>query len=326
VDLFFVLSGFLVSGLLFSEYARHGNMSPWRFYVRRGLKIYPAFYVFLAFTVTVHALDGRPPRGRAAVELCFLQSYLPAHWCHTWSLAVEEHFYLALPLLLLYLVGRGARGPFARLPLCVGCVCLALLAARTLNAVLREYSEETHVFPTHLRLDSLLFGVLIAYFWHFHADRFRAVLYPWRRWLMIAGVLLFTPAFIFELDSTPFIYTAGLSLFYLGGGALLVGTLLSAVPVNWITRFLGFLGTHSYSTYLWHIPVLLWGIPFLEARMGGRLPFGVRAPLYIAGSFVAGIIMAKLVEYPALALRERLFPSRSKGLVPASPAGVSSVS
>src|SRR6188474_3449733 len=91
VDLFFVLSGFLVSGLLFREYLREGTVHVTRFLIRRGLKIYPAFYVFLLlsvwFGVTVRQAQ-IPPRLLVG-EILFLQNYVGRLWPHTWSLAVE---------------------------------------------------------------------------------------------------------------------------------------------------------------------------------------------------------------------------------------------
>ncbi len=112
VDLFFVLSGFLVSGLLFSEYKRHGNLSVKQFYLRRGWKIYPAFYCLLAVSYVCHWLVvGTKMRDRPFfTELLFIQCYQQAYWNHTWTLAVEEHFYILLPLLLLLLV-RATPGP-----------------------------------------------------------------------------------------------------------------------------------------------------------------------------------------------------------------------
>src|SRR5205823_1760768 len=101
VDLFFVLSGFLISGLLFEELASTGELRVIRFLARRGLKIYPGFYAFIGLTALFNPamLHSR----KMLSELLFLQSYLPRIWGHTWSLAVEEHFYLALPLLFLLL-------------------------------------------------------------------------------------------------------------------------------------------------------------------------------------------------------------------------------
>src|SRR5262249_60135649 len=97
VDLFFVLSGFLVSGVLFREYQRHQGLQVGRFLARRGFKIYPGFYLLLLATWAMGASAG--PRGAITTpqllrEAFYLQSYVPGFWSHTWSLAVEEHFYL----------------------------------------------------------------------------------------------------------------------------------------------------------------------------------------------------------------------------------------
>jgi peptidoglycan/LPS O-acetylase OafA/YrhL len=99
VDLFFVLSGFLISGLLFLEYRSAGELKLARFFLRRGLKIYPAFWAMLFASVLGLVLAGKSVRGIAiAGELLFVQNYTQSIWEHTWSLAVEEHFYLLLPL------------------------------------------------------------------------------------------------------------------------------------------------------------------------------------------------------------------------------------
>ncbi len=80
VDLFFVLSGFLISGLLFSDWKRYGRLSIGRFFVRRGLKIYPGFYVFLLITaLPLIRMQGTRPFWN---ELLFLQDYLPHFWSH----------------------------------------------------------------------------------------------------------------------------------------------------------------------------------------------------------------------------------------------------
>jgi peptidoglycan/LPS O-acetylase OafA/YrhL len=105
VDLFFVLSGFLVAGLLFREYAQHGAIDFPNFFIRRGLKIYPPFYLMLAATIVIVRLGGVIPISWSQIlsEALFVQNYGTPFWGHTWSLAVEEHFYLLLPLLLIAL-------------------------------------------------------------------------------------------------------------------------------------------------------------------------------------------------------------------------------
>jgi peptidoglycan/LPS O-acetylase OafA/YrhL len=130
VDLFFVLSGFLIAGLLLREHAARGRIDYGRFLLRRGLKIYPPFWLLLAATVAMWSAAGRtPPATQLAAELFYVQNYWPGLLPHTWSLAVEEHFYLLLPLVLIACAkasarSSGSRGSFATLPQVVFWVAL----------------------------------------------------------------------------------------------------------------------------------------------------------------------------------------------------------
>jgi len=134
VDLFFVLSGFLVSGLLFVEHQRTGRIRIWRFFARRGFKIYPAFYFFVAVTLLFDALHSKPPEISSLIrELVFIQNYGPAIWPHTWSLAVEEHFYLLVGLGL-FTASCLLRTPFRFLPIALLAVCAMALVLRLVTA------------------------------------------------------------------------------------------------------------------------------------------------------------------------------------------------
>src|SRR5262249_876999 len=152
-DLFFVLSGFLVSGLLFKEYKRHGDVRLGRFLVRRGFKIYPAFYVFLLATSLAVLLGGQALDGLAFLcEALFVQNYGPNLKDHTWSLAVEEHFYLLLCLFFWLRLRRRHARPFAPLPalfLLVALACLGLRLWTTWSAPFSYTYNNKHLhFPT----------------------------------------------------------------------------------------------------------------------------------------------------------------------------------
>jgi len=109
VDLFFVLSGFLVSGLLCREYQRDQSVDLKRFLVRRGFKIYPAFYAMIGFTIIVKISSGQSiPIRQLVGEITFLQNYLGGIWIHTWSLAVEEHFYMGIAILMSFSASKKA--------------------------------------------------------------------------------------------------------------------------------------------------------------------------------------------------------------------------
>ena len=112
VNLFFTLSGFLVGGLLLKQYAKVGRIDARRFIIRRIFKIWPAYYVLILF----HVFAGRHPTSTFLVQnLTHMQNYLGSSITQTWSLAVEEHFYLFLPALLLLVdaCSNCARMPFS---------------------------------------------------------------------------------------------------------------------------------------------------------------------------------------------------------------------
>jgi peptidoglycan/LPS O-acetylase OafA/YrhL len=323
VDLFFVLSGFLVSGLLFTEYKSHGRLGVGRFYLRRGWKIYPPFIVLIAASVLMSFREGLPvPWVSFASEVFFLQSYVPGLWNHTWSLAVEEHFYLLLPLTLALILryNHGAPAPLRPVLTLAAGVAVFALASRLVNWNMRpSYGNLTHLFASHLRFDSLFFGVAISYAYHFHSRWFDRVLTGWRSFLILGGALLLVPAFVFPVEATPFIYTIGLTVFYIGSGMMLVGVLLSRVSDSRVVAVLAAVGKYSYSIYLWHVFVLGWGISLIEGTLDREIAPGTRLALYFVGSFGLGIAMARVVEVPALRIRDRWFPSSSPGAVEERP-------
>lgn len=325
VDLFFVLSGFLVSGLLFTEHKSRGRFSIGRFYVRRGFKIYPPFYTLIAVTVVGILMSREPLYGwPLASELFFFQSYVAGLWDHTWSLAVEEHFYLLLPLLLALVLKLNRRSPTPLAPVLgvsAGVAVLALLARAIAWRYGPPYTNLRNLFASHLRFDSLFFGVAISYAYHFHPVAFVERLFPWRRWLIAGGALLLVPPFVFPIETSPFMFTAGLTVFYVGSGMLMVGTLLIPdLHHRRVVVLLAALGADSYSIYLWHMPVRELGAPLVEVLSGATLGFAMRAAIYLLGSLAFGVLMARLIEVPALRLRDRWFPRQSPGPIEDRPA------
>jgi peptidoglycan/LPS O-acetylase OafA/YrhL len=309
VNLFFVLSGFLVSGLLFNEYKQRGSLSIKRFYLRRAWKIYPAFYFFLAFTYLYwrYGIGYKIHDRIMARELFFFQNYVPGVWNHTWSLAVEEHFYILLPLILLFMVKRrGGLNPFTRIPLLVLTISALALTLRCLTCYLQPtYGFCTHIFPTHLRIDGLFFGVLVAYYFHFYPSAFRNALYPWRHVLIGAGA-----AGILSLRFLPtsewFGYTFWPLQEYLSAAAILCGVVVCEIPRNWVTRNLATIGSYSYSIYLWHMTAIY----FVTPKLRGSVSWDVLAAIHLVSAFVIGIAMANVLELPVLKLRDRWFPSK----------------
>lgn len=323
VDLFFVLSGFLVSGLLMVEYQKRGEVSVTRFYARRAWRIYPPFYAMIVFSYlfTWLVLGERMLDSRIYTELFFLQNYRQAYWNHTWTLALEEHFYILLPLALWAMVrlNRGASDPFRAMPYLVAASSLGILAVRAVNfAVREEYSYHTHAWATHLRIDALFFGVGIAYAYHFHRERFERLLRPWRYALIALGTAMFTTSLWLGIGWTPFyLHTLGFTQFYLAGAALLTGVLMCRIPASGVTTPLARLGAHSYSIYLWHMALMYWLIPTTRSV----LSWEARMAIHVAGALAIGLVMAKVVEAPMLRMRDRGLSVRtSDGLATTAPA------
>ena len=317
VDLFFVLSGFLISGLLFNDYKKNRSLSLGRFYIRRGFKIYPAFYFFIITTcfISLFYFYLKITKKGLLGESIFIQNYLGGIWPHTWSLAIEEHFYFLLPIVLLFLVKRNRSSsdpfrPILNITLFVVIICLLL---RILTAHFRDYEQLSSQAATHLRIDSLIFGVAVSYFYNFHRASFEKFASQYRYILLGAALLLLSPAFIFQLETTPFIYTIGLTLFFLGGASLLCAIVSANIPVNILTRFLGYVGSHSYSIYLWHIPTIFWFSPLIQRRIFfGKLSYTFASILSVLLSFGFGIFFARIIEFPVLKMRDKFFPSVNK--------------
>ena len=342
VDLFFVLSGFLISGLLFGEYQRRGSINFKRFFIRRGLKIYPAFYTFLILTAVVPYAARRVQTldpshfplstpARYLHEIFFVQNYYQGVWDHSWSLAVEEHFYIFLPVLLLVLArfASNREDPFRILP-------AAWLVIATLGVIFRGFSVYTgtpnfHMAYTasHARMDSLFFGVLLGYLHHFRPALIENFMQSNRHRIAIAlasAALLSTTCFCSRNDR--FFATWGYSFVYLGfGGVLLLSMYVQGIPPSGLAlaarglgKAMAFVGMYSYSIYLWHGPCGVW-LPGLLRRMV-RFPTGEygRFAVYFVGTLVVGIAMSRLIEFPALHLRDRFFPATSIAKADADPA------
>ncbi len=311
VDLFFVLSGFLVSSLLFKEHARTGSVDISRFLVRRGFKIYPAFWCMLTFTLTIQNIQGTPPTRTALLgELCFLQNYLAGIWPHTWSLAVEEHFYLGIAGLFAVTLAARVRN-FDWIPLAFVMVATVCLAARLLTVYFnREYSHQSYVAATHLRIDSLFFGVLLSYLSHYRGLQDRLCKVPTGA-LLLLGVVLIAPMFCFTLERDHWIPVLGVIPLYVGSGAILIAALRMPQSDHIAMKILASLGAASYSIYLWHLPVGEWGFTFL-ARVTGLDNFGFYFLNYLIGSLVMGWLFSQAIEFPTLRLRDFLFPQGAK--------------
>jgi peptidoglycan/LPS O-acetylase OafA/YrhL len=287
VDLFFVLSGFLISGLLYNDIKTQGRIRLGRFYFRRGMKIYPSFWAMIGFVVLVSPAirNGGP----VANELLFLQSYAPRIFGHTWSLAVEEHFYILIPLFLALLAYRKS---LDAIPWLAPCFILIALVGRIYTASFAPNTEMV-AFKSHLRFDSLFCGVALGYLFHFRGELFEKLR---RAHFLVLGILLLLPS-IFLMPYRPIdvlVYCLSLNAI---GFSCIVGWFVNHSSVRF--PFVEKIGSYSYCIYLWH--VLINNLAF---SMLGETWLATLSSVF--ASLVVGILMSEFIEVPTLKIRERL--------------------
>lgn len=327
VDLFFVLSGFLVGGILLRELQKQSSINVHRFLVRRAFKIWPGYYFFLVVTYLMHRWKYQiHPPWEFRYYALGVQNYLAQYPGHLWSLAVEEHFYLVLPVFLLFLARKDNLRHLPRVT--VGVLIAGVLmrvATRWLHPV---YSHETHSFPTHLRIDSLLVGVAIAYLYYCKPDALRWI-YRARLKAAVIGSLLVSPMLILNLEQDAVVPIVGFPMLAIGYALILLSVMpepgMSSKSPSWLTkapcRVVAHIGFYSYPIYLWHLhlaePVAKYLAESLRIHSAG-IHWLVAMALFISFSTCFGILLSRAIEIPALRLRDRYFPDVSAGRSKAS--------
>ena len=303
VDLFFVLSGFLIGGLIFGEVMKSGSFNAKRFLIRRAFKIWPVLYLYIAILVVTgryHPMEVVPQ------TLLHLQNYWTTPLNHLWSLAVEEHFYLIFALIAANT--SLARGDVRRVPVALICVVVAATIFRFIG-VLAEISQTSLQIQTQFRVDALALGVLLAYLKMFNSDLFNRL--ASRKVLMIIFVSVGVAALIVIRDSKPLIATIGYSITMLTSGCLLL--LMHDASVfrnpNPAVKTVAWIGGYSYALYVFQFVMYRalekgW-VTLLKTEIP---PLALLAMKY-GGALLIAVVVTRLVERPMLHLRNRLFPA-----------------
>ena len=312
VDVFFVISGFLITRLLFSELAETGRISLVRFYAARARRLLPAATTVLVFTAVAATALLPPLQARTVLDdglasalhvgnyrlaitgTDYLGHAAPSPFQHYWSLGVEEQFYLLWPALLLataWLLGRRVRrGRPTAVPYVVMLITVAA-GSVTLAVVLTHSLPAWAFFSLPTRAWELAIGALVA-----------LTAIGWRRlpagWAAIAGLvglaMIGWAAVNFD-DRTPYPGSAallpvfGTALVIIGGCATPIGgagRMLSVPPMRAVGRL-------SYSWYLWHWPILLFAPLLVGHPIGwlGRLAA-------VSGAFALAVLTLRFVERP----------------------------
>ena len=305
VDLFFVLSGYLVGGLLLREYRDTGTLKPGRFLLRRMFKIWPAYYFLIFFQLFARR---HPPSTFFWQNFFHLQNYLGSSIVQTWSLGVEEHFYLFLALLLGFVAQR--HWDAKRILNMLLILSVAAFVTRTVVGGLGHTWEALR--HSELRMDSLLFGVMISLLYHFMPDLYRRL--TLRAWPLILLTLVGIywgrvsgDDWVVKGHYRGALYGPTYALFYITSGAFMILCLEHSgkLPKLWIYRAISVVGVYSYGLYLWHSAVFGVG-----DKIAGHFNPVPAFFLALAAQFVAACAIAyvttRLIEWPALYWRESI--------------------
>jgi peptidoglycan/LPS O-acetylase OafA/YrhL len=306
VDIFFVLSGFLIGGRLIRDAARDGSVHYPAFLIRRVCRIFPAYYLMLALSLFViaplalselrsfYVTDDWSALARQSwTHVIFANNYLnsaddPNVLGWGWSLCVEEHFYLLLPPLVFVVFRFGPS--WLRAPI----LALGILVPLVLRLAQDDDTLVLNFYPySHLRFDELFVGVLIAYFHEQHPKALAASARSAGPLLWLVGWGCIAAVWIFGglRKQSDFHQAYQFTLIAIGTGLLLVNCLHLD---NWVTRFFSKpawypLARVSYGLYLVH--------PFVVAFVFHRLIDQTQIGHIGAASLIVAFVVVLLASY-----------------------------
>lgn len=319
VDIFFVLSGFLITALLLAEHASNGRISLIGFWRRRLRRLMPAMLLMLAVVVVVWQFTADPAsikglRTDAESTLGYVanwhfaaagQSYFdhfspPSPVLHMWSLAVEEQFYLLWPLVVILILWRGSITALRRVAVLGALASAGVLAELSLSGV----STTRLYYGTDTRIAALLVGAALATLLTPFGNSTEEGPQRTRRVATVLGLAAAAAllAALIRVDGqSPELYRGGFLAVALLVGILVASALLA--PRGPIARVLSFTplrltGRISYALYLWHWPIFLF---LTSARTG--LPTPALLTVRLATTVLFATLSWFLVEHPILRLR-----------------------
>jgi peptidoglycan/LPS O-acetylase OafA/YrhL len=320
VDLFFVLSGFLITTLLLEEAERRGRIDLVGFLRRRAVRLVPALAVALGvlFVAALFGYGQNTPReimSRGLWTLAFLQNgdvpnRLIAELGHTWSLAIEGQFYVlwsVVATLVVALTGGGRRARGILLVVAIGLV-VAIAVSRAVRfgdgAGINPY---TFYLATNSRLDGAMIGSIAGL--AFTSGWLDRLAQRWAAAMTVAGLVVLGWCVEQIGPFERFLYRGGFTLYGLLGAAAVLGAVRltgGRLLRTLSSRPLVHLGKISYSLFLWHIPVFV----TLQRNTAGW-PTGVRVVVGLTLAFVLAWLSFTLVERPLMRRSQRLRAERA---------------
>lgn len=303
VEVFFVISGYIITRALLAERATNGRIALGAFWVRRARRLLPALFLLLfavaAYTVIFESGEAAGLRRDTAAALAYVTNWdlivagetyfdsweRPSLLQHLWSLAVEEQFYIVWPLLMAG--GLALLRNRLTLALILGGAAASAIAMAALyepgSAVTRIY------YGTDTRASGLLIGAALAFVWSARQSDggtgLRAVAGVWALTLAGAvGLATLVGLTLLADGSTPFLYQGGFALVGVATAALIVAATHERSPLaeGLGTPVLRWVGVRSYGIYLWHWPVMVLTRPGVDVPLDGVPLFAMQVAITLA--------------------------------------------
>jgi peptidoglycan/LPS O-acetylase OafA/YrhL len=311
VDLFFVLSGFLIGAQLWREIEQRGTVDYSTFFLRRSYRIWPLYFAMLIYYSV--ASDRIHPR---LVDWFFLSNYWPGGVARGWSLSTEEQFYLAAPLLLIALGRRVAFRYWLWVLFGIECAVLTVRASTIRHLPFAATGTDfILIYPIHTHLEGLLAGLLLAWAGVRWPTLYRIRTEKTPVWSVFAGAIA-TVAIAGVLHSVQAKLFAWLVWALVFGAATIVALIDQSWLTNWMRWRVWFpLSRLTYGIYLNHFWVLPWVSIMVIARL--RRATSHESVVFL-GALGSGIVVSVtfatvtflLIERPFLQVRERHMTSR----------------
>ena len=300
VDLFFVISGLLVGGILTKPFLNGDKIEIFNFFLRRGFKIWPSYYTFLIVGTIIAMLTYKSHNQNQIIPftdftryLLFYQNYtgLPFHWSfdHVWSLCVEEHFYIMLPLIFISL--RLIKANWKILLVSLIIIIVSGFVAKILMLYFTN-GKDTYA-ATHNRIDALAWGVLL----NLIIIKFSSTIKKHKNIFLITGLIGLIASVFFDIYLESIFYHKVVlhSIVPIFFFLMISGTYYHDFSKLKSLRVIGY---YSYNWYLWH--------PVFSVIITQNIGAGFNGLLtYLLFSFIFGVFFTILIEEPALKMRNK---------------------
>lgn len=317
VDLFFVLSGFLIASQLFSEIKKGRGVSFKTFFAKRCFRILPAFWVVVAIYFCFPFFREKEALPSLLKFLTFTQNLNldirnTGTFSHAWSLCVEEHFYFLLPVMLnVLLLTKIFRRSFWLLIILFLCGFIIRWYSFN-NLYLPTLQQDNHwmywykyiYYPTYNRLDGLLAGVSIAGIYQFLPNTWNKIA-KYGNTLIVLSLLILTGAYFLCEDQQTFSASVfGFPLVAVGYGCMVTGAISpSSFLYRWQSKTTTFIATLSYAVYLTHKGIIHITQQLLkDFNLDSSIIFAICIFSCITGAFLLNII----IEKPFMRLRNKI--------------------